>query len=89
MTRNGVHVALARRWFWSLVGVAVLAMGALYRSFTAEPGPAAGLVVLFSGLLLAASTAQAARIWLALAPPRQQARQLVGARFRRRTSPTR
>lgn len=66
MSRNGVDGAVARRWFWSLLAVAMLAMSALYRSLTADPGPAAGLAVLVSALLVAATTTQAARIWLAL-----------------------
>ena len=89
MKSNAAQVNLARRWFWVLVVMAVLAMSALYTSLTADAGPGTALVVLVSGLLLAGTTTQATRIWIALTRHKQQARRLVGSRLRRRTSPTR
>jgi hypothetical protein len=59
-------VRRARRWFWALVGVAVLAMSGLYTAWAARPGQGTGLVVLGSGLILTAATVQAARILLVL-----------------------
>lgn len=63
----------ARRWFWALVLVAVLSMGALYASLGAPAGPVTALAVAASSLLLLAATAQAARILLALDRVRQRA----------------
>ena len=64
----------ARRWFWALLVLAVLAMGALYQGLRAAPGPATGLLVAGSALVLVASTVQAARILTALTgPPRLRA----------------
>ncbi|WP_328690380.1 hypothetical protein OHA74_14540 [Streptomyces phaeochromogenes] len=61
----------ARRWFWTLLTLAVLAMGALYQGLRAAPGPGTGLLVAGSALALVASTVQAARILTALTgPPR-------------------
>lgn len=62
MHRTGVDVRLARRWFWTLLVVAVLAMGALYRALQSEAGAAAGVTVMLSSLVLLAATCQAARI---------------------------
>jgi len=59
----------ARRWFWMLLLVAVLAMGALYRGLHTAPGPTAGALVGTAVPVLLASGVQAARIWLALAGP--------------------
>lgn len=59
-------VRRARRWFWGLVVVAVLAMGGLFRAAQAPPSPAAGLSVAVSGLVLAAALTQAARILVRL-----------------------
>ncbi|WP_062641002.1 hypothetical protein [Streptomyces maremycinicus] len=61
----------ARRWFWVLLALAVLAMGALYQGLRAAPGPGTGLLVAGSALAVVASTVQAARILTALTgPPR-------------------
>ena len=61
----------ARRWFWMLLTVGVLAMGALYQGLRVAPGPGTGLLVAVSAVILVASTVQAARILTALAgPPR-------------------
>ena len=66
-----VNARHARRWFWTLLTVAVLAMGALYQGLRATPGPGTGLLVAISALVLVASTVQAARILTALTgPPR-------------------
>ncbi|QGG94113.1 hypothetical protein [Actinomarinicola tropica] len=51
-----------RRTFWSLVVVAVAATGALSRALAARPGPATGLAVAGSAVLLAASASLALRI---------------------------
>ncbi|UXY32301.1 hypothetical protein [Streptomyces sp. HUAS TT20] len=56
----------ARRWFWALTATAVCASGVLYEGLRASPGPGAALRVLISGLVLAASAVQAARIFAAL-----------------------
>jgi len=67
----GVDVRRAQRWFWALTVVAVFAMGALYQGLRSAPGPGAGALVLVGGLVLAASSVQAARILTVLAgPPR-------------------
>lgn len=76
---NAVNARRARRWFWTLLTIAVLAMGALYQGLRAAPGPGTGLLVAGSALVLAASTAQAARILTALGgPPRMPRRMLPG-----------
>ena len=68
---DDVDVRRAQRWFWTLTLVAVLAMGALYQGLRSAPGPGTGVPVLISGLVLAASVVQAARILPVLAgPPR-------------------
>lgn len=68
---NGVNVRRARRWFWALTLIAVMAMGGLYRELHAPPGIGTGLLVLLSGTVLAAASIQAARILTRLAgPPR-------------------
>jgi hypothetical protein len=59
----------ARRWFWALLLVAVLAMGGLYRAVSAPAGPATAAAVLVSGTVLALATVQAARILRALRGP--------------------
>ncbi len=56
----------ARRSFWLLVAVAVLATGVLSKALVAEPGPLAGTTVALSGLVLAASLTLAVRIFLAV-----------------------
>lgn len=63
---SAVEPAVARRWFWGLVVIAVVAMGVLYRALHAHPGATSGLTVAFSGLLLAAASVQASRILLVL-----------------------
>ncbi|MDH6522309.1 hypothetical protein [Streptomyces sp. SAI-090] len=71
MNTTGIHVRRARRWFWTLTTVAVLAMGGLYRALGQTPSPGTGALVAVSSLILLASLVQAARILTALAgPPR-------------------
>ena len=55
MTRAG-------RMFWLLVLVATLAAGALSHAVAWRPGPATGVVVAVSGLVLVAAGALALRI---------------------------
>ena len=59
----------ARRWFSALTATAVFSTGRLYYGLRAEPGPATGLLVLGSALLLIGSLVQAARILAALTAP--------------------
>jgi hypothetical protein len=66
--------ARARRTFWALVLVAVLATGALSAALKAHPGPAAGATVAISGLVLAGALTLAARILLALDHARRATR---------------
>ena len=63
---------LARRWFWTLLLVAVVAMGALYTALGAGGGPLTGLAVLVSSVVLLASATQAGRILLALERARRR-----------------
>ncbi len=51
-----------RRTFWALVIVAVLSTGALSTALDASPGPATGLTVAGSALILAATAFLALRI---------------------------
>ena len=74
---SGVDIRRARRWFWIMVVVAVLAMGALYAALNAPRGPGAGLAVLASGLVLASSLVQANRIRTAITGPGRSLRQLL------------
>lgn len=64
---DGVDVCHAQRWFWPLTVLAVLAMDALYQGPHSATGPGTGVLVLISGLVLAASVVQAARILTVLA----------------------
>ncbi len=81
----------ARRWFWTLLLVAVLAMGVLYRGLQTAPGPTAGALVGTAVPVLLASGVQAVRIWLALAgPPALPSRWRITRRSpRRRARPQR
>ncbi len=56
----------ARRTFWLLVLVSVLAAGALSDALASPPATATGLRVAGSGLLLTVSVALAARVLLAV-----------------------
>ncbi|GAA3500815.1 hypothetical protein GCM10019016_079220 [Streptomyces prasinosporus] len=73
----------ARRWFWALLTLAVLAMGALYLGLRAEPSPGTGILVAVSALVLVASTVQAARILTALTGPPRMPHRLRTHRGRR------
>jgi hypothetical protein len=64
---NGSNVRRARRWFWALTVIAVVAMGGLYRELHAPASAGTGLLVLLSGTVLAAASVQAARILVRLA----------------------
>ena len=63
---DGRQVRRARRWFWLLTLVAVVAMGVVSTALEAAPGPGTGLTVAVSGVVLVGSTIQAARVWCAL-----------------------
>jgi len=64
--RGRPDVTRARRWFWALVVVAVVAMAGLYRSVQAPSGPLAAVSIAVTGLVLLAATTQAARILVRL-----------------------
>ncbi len=49
--------------FWTLLAVAVVAMGVLSAALQARPGPGTGLVVAASGAVLVAASGLALRIW--------------------------
>lgn len=72
MTRTHSAGRRARRWFWALLLVAVGAMGGLYSALRAAPGPGAGLAVATTSVILLLSTAQAARILLAVERARRR-----------------
>jgi len=70
-----------------LMLITILAMGALSKAWTAEPGPATGLAVAGSALLLVASGALALRILVVVARHAADAsRQADGTRGARGTS---
>lgn len=62
----------ARRSFWILVAVAVLAAGWLRSALAADPSPLTGLQVTASGLLLVAAIALAARVLAAVERTRRR-----------------
>lgn len=80
MDSHTAHTPDTRRratlWFWSLVVVAVVLVGALSRELAAPPGPRTGATVAVTGLLAVLALAQATRLMMALLPR-------VGARRRR------
>ncbi|WP_341360952.1 hypothetical protein V5H98_07660 [Georgenia sp. M64] len=59
----------ARRWFWSLLVIAVLGMGVVYRSIDAPSSPAVGTAFLLGSVVVLAALVQATRIWAALEGP--------------------
>jgi hypothetical protein len=63
----------ARRAFWILVLIAVLASGSLSAALTAQPGPITGVRVAASGLMLLGSLALATRVAVALERARRRA----------------
>lgn len=68
------------RWtFWSLVGVAVLSVGALSQGLTAKPSPLAVLLVGGGGITAIGSLALAARIMIGVERARQRARRVTTA----------
>ena len=66
MTRSNEPWRRARRRFFLLVLIAVLAAGSLSASVVAQPGAATGLRVAGSGLVLVTATALAARVLIVL-----------------------
>ena len=66
----------ARRSFWILVLVAVLASGSLSAALASDPGPLVALRVAVSGLVLIASVVLAARVMGALDRGRRRTRTL-------------
>jgi membrane associated rhomboid family serine protease len=64
----------ARKTFWALVFIAVLATGALSAALKAHPSPVAGATVAISGLVLAITLTLATRILLALDHARRATR---------------
>ncbi|MGW5723388.1 hypothetical protein ACWEVP_44980 [Amycolatopsis sp. NPDC003865] len=81
---NDIDVRRARRWFWTLTVIAILAMSGLYRELGAAPGAGTALLTLLAGLVLLASSVQAARIFTRLAgPPRVSWRRIRAGRGRR------
>ena len=64
----------ARRSFWLLVTVAVLAAGVLTSALSAAPGPITGLRVAASGVVLIAALTLATRLMAALERARKRAR---------------
>lgn len=63
----------ARRSFWALVAIAMLAAGSLSAGLGSSPGPATGMRVAFSGLILIAAIGLAARVMVALERARRRA----------------
>ncbi len=61
----------ARRWFWTLVVIAAMAMGALSTALTASAGPIAGAAVAVSSIVLVISAALALRILVRIEPSRR------------------
>lgn len=59
--------AKARRVFWVLVAIAILAMGSLTSALTRPPGMWTGLTVAVSGVVLLLAAALACRVMAALA----------------------
>ncbi len=68
----------ARRSFWFLVVIAMLAAGSLSAALRAGSNPLTGLRVALSGLVLIGSLALAARIMVALERARRRGRQAAG-----------
>ena len=82
MTRKqavGWPMRCARRMFWILVGVAVLAAGALSSGLAAGPSPLTGLRVASSGIVLVGALTLATRILVSV----ERARRRVGGGLKR------
>ena len=73
-SRNATYLRRARRSFWILVVVTVLAVGSLSEALSAKPTPATGLRVAGSGLLILISGTLAARVLLAVSRANSRAR---------------
>lgn len=65
-SRSSGPARRARRTFWALVVVAVLASGSLSAALRATAGPLAGTRVALSGLVLLVALALAARVLFAV-----------------------
>ena len=74
----------ARRSFWTLLLVAVLASGSLSAALASDPGHLVGLRVGVSGVVLIASIILAARVMGSLERARRQANTLPEHHLRRR-----
>jgi len=61
----------ARRLFWILVVVTILATGSLSSALTASPSPAAGLAVALSGLIALLAITLTVRVMMALSRARR------------------
>ena len=66
MAASSGKVQRARRTFWVLTAVAVLACGSLSAALTSSPGPLTGIRVAASGVVLLAAVGLATRVMLAL-----------------------
>jgi hypothetical protein len=60
--------ARLRRTFWVLIVIGVVSAGALSTALSSEPGPATGVAVAGSAVLLGASAFLSLRMLLAVAP---------------------
>lgn len=58
--------AKARRAFWVLIAIAVIAMGSLTSALARQPGALTGLTVAASGVVLLLASALACRVMVAL-----------------------
>jgi hypothetical protein len=72
---TGGSLGRARRSFWGLVAVAVLAAGWLNAALTAPPGPVTGLHVASSGTVLIFAVGLAARVLVAVERARRRSDQ--------------
>lgn len=77
---SGIDARRARRWFWALAVIAILAMGGLYRELGAQPGPVTALLTLLLALILLTATVQAARILTRLTSAPRLPRRRAGSR---------
>lgn len=72
MSSRATPVRRARRTFWILAVIAVIAAGSLSAALRAADGPIAGLRVAGSGLLLMVTTALATRVLVVLERARRR-----------------
>lgn len=73
MTSGAATGRRARTAFWTLVGIAALAMGAPSSGLAKDPGPLTGLLVAISGAVVVLSLALAARVMIAVDRARRAA----------------